>query len=383
MAFAVGIGYMDPGNWATDLDAARYGDALLWSVLLAGGAAVLLQILVVRHTVASGEDLARAVARTWPGLARWLWPVYTVAIVATEVAEFTGVVVGVELVARVPLPAALAVGVALFLGLLLVGGATFRRFERFAIATTAFLAVAYAVDIALLRPAPGPVIAGAFVPSLPGNGALLAVIGIVGATIMPHNLFLHGGLVADRLRRTPRSERHVVQRRFVVDTGVALTIATAINAAILCVGHAVGATTVEGAFVTLRPVAGAGAALIFGVALIAAGLAATGAGVCAGDVIYHDGAPMRLNVLQRRALAIVPAVALLAGGISPTVLLIASQVALAIVLPTVVIPLIALALRGAVRRTRGGQLLVATSSTVIVAALACDGILITSLLRPA
>jgi manganese transport protein len=380
-AFAVGIGYMDPGNWATDLDAARFGDALLWAVLLSGIGAVLLQLLVVRHTAATGEDLARSIVRAWPQAAPWLWPAYATAVVATEIAEFTGVVVGIALVTHVAWHVAIAAAIALFLALLYAGGTTARRFERFAILTTALLAAAYAIDCALLRPALGPIAAGALTPRLPGPGALVAVVGIVGATIMPHNLFLHGGLVAARLRGTSAEGARRIERRAITDTFVALAIATGVNGAILIVGGAAGATTIERAFATLVPVAGAGSALLFGVALIAAGLAATGSGVCAADVIFHDGAPMRLNALQRRALALVPAAGALAFGVSPTLLLIASQVALALVLPAVVVPLIALVVRGAVHRTRSGLLLLASSSTVVAAALVCDGVMITSLLH--
>ena len=380
-AFAVGIGYMDPGNWATDLDATRYGDALLWAVLLSGIGAVLLQVLVVRHTAASGDDLAVSIARTWPKAAPWLWPAYAVAVIATEIAEFTGVVVGISLVTHVPWPAAIALGIALFSLLLCAGGTTARRFERFAMLTTALLAAAYAVDCALLKPALAPIVAGALTPGIPGPGALLAVVGIVGATIMPHNLFLHGGLVVGRLRDVHGAQRRLVERHAITDTVIALTIATAVNGAILVVGGAVGATTIERAFATLLPVAGAGSALIFGIALIAAGLAATGSGVCAADVIFHDGAPLRLSRLQRRALALVPAAAALALGVSPTLLLIVSQVALALILPAVVVPLIALVVRGTLRRTRGGLILLASSSTVVAAALVCDGVLITSLLH--
>jgi manganese transport protein len=373
---------MDPGNWATDLDAGRFGDALLWSILLSGLGAILLQVLVVRHTAASGEDLAQAIARTWPRAAAWLWPLYTVAIVATEIAEFTGVVVGIELVTRIPWPSAIAAGIALFVGLIYVGGTTASAFERVAIATTALLAAAYAIDCALLHPPLQPILAGALTPQLTGPGALLAVVGIVGATIMPHNLFLHGGLVASRLRDAPtlcaqrRVERHAVR-----DTAVALAIATVVNAAILIVGSAVGAPTIEGAFATLLPVAGTGAALLFGIGLIAAGIAATGSGVCASDVIFHEGAPIALSRVQRRALALVPASVALVCGLSPTLLLVGTQVALALVLPAVVVPLIALVVRGSVRRTRGGLLLVASSSTVALAAMVCDGVLLTSLLH--
>lgn len=372
---------MDPGNWATDLDATRFGDALLWAVLLSGLGAVLLQVLVVRYVAATGDDLAHAIARAWPRAARRLWTAYGGAIVATEIAEFTGVVLGIELLSGCSRPVAVALGVALFAGLLLVGGASARRFERVAIVTTVLLAGAYVLECALLHPAAGPIVAGALLPSLPGPGAALAVVGIVGATIMPHNLFLHGGLVRDRLRSAGSLARPAVERRAVRDTLVALAVATVVNGAILVVGGAVGGTTVEAAFRTLAPLAGGTSAAVFGIALVAAGLAASGSGVCAGDVIFHPGAPLALSAPQRRALAIVPAVALLACGVSPTLLLIASQVALAAILPAVVVPLLALVGRGSLRRTWGGLALLASSTTVAIAALVCDGVLLTSLLH--
>jgi manganese transport protein len=377
-AFAVGIGYMDPGNWATDLDATRYGFALLWAVLLSGFAAVLLQVLVVRHAAAGGEDLAVAIARRWPRASRWLWPLYALAIVATEIAEFTGVVLGLQLVLHLARGPAVGAAGALFLALLLAGGTTARRFERFAIATTALLALAYAIDCAILQPPLGALAAGALIPSLPGPGALLAVVGIVGATIMPHNLFLHGGLVLERLGRAPAAERPRIERLAVRETALALGVATVVNAAILVVGATVKASTVESAFATLVPVAGNGSALLFGIALIAAGLAATASGACAGDIVCHRAAPVRLTPLSRRALALGPAAALLLSGASPTVLLLASQVALGLILPAVVVPLIALAARNAPQRTRGGRLLLASTTTVVAAALLCDGVLITS-----
>ncbi len=377
-AFAVGIGYMDPGNWATDLDATRYGYALLWSVLLSGAAAVLLQVLVVRHAAAGGEHLAAAIARRWPRASAWLWPLYALAIVATEIAEFTGVVLGLQLVLHLSRASAVAGGAALFAALLLGGATSARRFERFAIATTALLALAYAVDCAILHPALGPVAAGALVPGLPDAGALLAVVGIVGATIMPHNLFLHGGLVLERLAGAPAAARARIERHAVAETAIALAIATLINAAILVVGAAVGATTVETAFATLIPVAGGGSALLFGIALIAAGLAATASGACAGDMVCHGRAPLRLTPLSRRALAVGPAAALLLLGTSPTALLLASQVALGLILPAVVVPLIALVAGDALHRTRFGLLLLASTSTVVAAALVCDGVLIAS-----
>jgi manganese transport protein len=379
-AFAVGVGYMDPGNWATDLNATRFGDALLWAVLLSGLAAGVLQLLVVHYAAASGEDLDEAIARRWPRASSWLWAAYALAIVATEIAEFVGLVLGIELVAHVGLPAALAIATAAFGALLLAGGATARRFERLAIGTTIFLATAYAIDLIVLHPALGPIVQGATVPSLPGPGAALAVVGIVGATIMPHNLFLHGGLIVDRLRAAPADARRAIERAAVRTTVFALTVATLVNGAILVVGGAVHATSVEAAFATLVPVAGRSASTLFGLALIIVAIASAASGARAGDVVCHARAPVRLTMLTRRIFAVAPATLLLAFGVSPTALLVGSQIVLGLVLPAVVIPLLALVIQGTLHRTHGGRFLLASSSAVVLGALACDGFLLSTFL---
>jgi len=375
----IGVGYMDPGNWATDLDATRFGDALIWSVIASGIAAILLQTLAVRFTAQTGEDLMHAIARRWPRAASRLWALFALAIVATELAEFVGLVVGIMLLAHVDRGPALAAASAIFAALLLAGATTARRLERLAIATTALLAAAYAVDLALLHPAPGPIVHGALVASLPSAGALLAVVGIAGATIMPHNLFLHGALVLERARSANAPPARV-ERAAVRETAIVLGIATLINAAILVLGGAVHATTIEGAFATLRPLAGPASAMLFGIALCASALAATAGGARAADVVCWDGAPVRLTPLTRRAVALTPAIALIAAGCSPTALIVASQVVLGMILPAVVVPLLLLVRATPLHRTRAGFALVASSSAVAAIALACDGVLLSSLL---
>jgi manganese transport protein len=370
---------MDPGNWATDLDATRYGDALLWSVLASGLAAMLLQTLVVRYVAHSGEDLMQGIARRWPGSARTLWWLYALAVVATELAEFVGLVVGLTLLLHISTGAAIAGAVAIFGAMLFTGTTTARRLERLALGATVVLAGAYAVDLALLHPATEPMLRGALVPALPGAGALLAVVGIAGATIMPHNLFLHGGLVLERLRAEP-AQRRLVERTAIVETIVVLAVATVVNGAILVLGGAVRATTIERAYATLVPLAGPASAMLFGVALCVSALAATASGARAADVVCHAGAPVRLRPLTRRILAVTPAIALLLAGCSASGLIVASQVVLGLVLPTVVIPLLILARGTALHRTRAGFALVASSSAVVAVTLACDGVLLTSLL---
>ncbi len=379
-AFAVGVGYMDPGNWATDLDAARYGNALLWAVIVSGVAATLLQILAVRHAAESKRSLAESIARRWPHAARFLWPAYAAAIVATEIAEFTGVVLGLELVTSLSRTLVVALAGFTFLALLACGATSARRFERLAIATTAVLAGTSAIALVVLHPAVGPIVAGIVHPKLPDGAAFLAVIGIVGATIMPHNLFMHGALFLDRVRAAAPADADNVRRRAERETIVALTFATGINAAILIVGAAIHATDIETAFRALHASLGAIAGIAFAATLIVAALAATASGVCAGDAICGEGAPLRLSPIMRRLCALVPAMALLGFGFSASTLIVVSQIALGLILPTVVVPLIALVCKGTLRRTHGGRLLIAATTIVGLGSLSCDGILIVTTL---
>ena len=376
-AFAVSIGYMDPGNWATDLNAASYRFALLWAVVAAGVAACILQVLVLRFVGASGLGLSEAVKRTFAKANGALSLTYIGAIVATEVAEFVGLVVGLQMVFRLELRPAIAIGLAIFLLLLLAGGVTFRRFERIAIVTTSLLALIYAVEIGVLHPPVLPILRGALLPAIPDGGAWIAVVGILGATIMPHNLFLHAGLFKDHLRAKAERDVAASVRRAACATVCTLLVATLVNAAILIVGAATHGTTIEQAFLTLRPLAGPTASLVFGIALIGVSVAATAGGACAGDIICAD-APVKLSQLQRRLIALSPAVVLLVAGCSPTALLVWSQVALAAALPAVVIPLFILVVRQRNMRNTFDQALIGLSALVLIASCTCDVILLST-----
>jgi manganese transport protein len=279
----------------------------------------------------------------------------------------------------IPLAIAVASAVAIFALLFLVGGATVKRFEGIAVVTTAALALTYVLELTLLHPAVGPIVHGALVPAFHRQGAVLAVVGIVGATIMPHNLFLQAGLTRDALRGVGAPGRDGALKRIIGMTLGALIVATLINAAIEIVGAATHSTTIETAFITLRPVAGYAAATIFGLALIAAAIAATISGACAGDMICLPSSPILLTRFQRRLLAAGPAVAFLLFGISPTNLLVYSQVALGFALPAVVVPLIVLATRERRMQSRPDYALVGISTLVLVAASACDGYVLTTL----
>jgi manganese transport protein len=377
-AFAVSIGYMDPGNWSTDFNATRYGVALLWSVIASGIGAILLQLLAVRLAAASGTDLATGILRRWPRAAPALWPIYVFSIVATETAEFTGVALGLAMALHLEMRAALLLSAIAFLALLAMRGTATRPLERLAILTTLLLASVYAADWIVLHPSTRTVFAAALLPSIPAPGALFAVIGIVGATIMPHNLFLHGGLIAEKLDHTRAADRPRIVTLARIETVVALLIATAINAAILVVADAVHAVTIEDGFATLYTVLGNASALGFGGALVVAGLAATATGARAGDLVFAAGAPIRLSPFVRRVLAIVPAALLLAAGCAPGSLLVASQIALGLVLPFVVVPLIVLCAKTAPAATFGARALLYASVAVVAIALLCDGAFICS-----
>jgi manganese transport protein len=257
-------------------------------------------------------------------------------------------------------------------------GTATRPLERFAIFTTLLLASVYAVDWIVLHPATSTVFSAALLPRIPGSGALFAVIGIVGATIMPHNLFLHGGLIAEKLDRAAAAERPRIVSLARIETVIALLVATAINAAILVVSDAVHAVTIEDGFATLYTVLGNASALCFGGALVVAGLAATATGARAGDLVFAAGAPIRLSPFVRRVLAIVPAALLLAAGCAPGSLLVASQIALGLALPFVVVPLIVLCAKTAPAATLGARVLLYASVAVVAIALLCDGAFIAS-----
>ena len=281
---------------------------------------------------------------------------------------------------HVGLPAALALATAAFGALLLAGGATARRFERLAIGTTIFLATAYAVDLSCLHPALGPIVEGAMVPSLPGPGAALAVVGIVGATIMPHNLFLHGGLIVDRLRARPAGRAPRDRTRRGRTTVFALAIATLVNGAILVVGGAVHATTVEAAFATLVPGRGARRSTLFRPRAHHRRDRGDGerrarrrrrlprrAHRCASRCSRAASSPSRPRRCCSRSASRPRAAGRFADH--PRTRLAGRRV-----------PLLALVMQGTLHRTHGGRFLLASSSAVVLGALACDGFLLTTFL---
>ncbi|MEP6463542.1 MAG: Nramp family divalent metal transporter [Frankiaceae bacterium] len=347
-AFLVSVGYMDPGNWGTDLAAgSRYGYQLLWVLVAANVAALFLQRLSAKLGIVTGKHLAQLIGehiatgprRAYAGLA-------LTAMLVTETAEFLGVVVALRLLLRLPLLAAVALGGILVLGLLALGARRARPLERAVFALLGTVAAAYLVELWLAPPPVGGVLRG-LAPTLP-SGSLPIALGILGAVVMPHNLYLHSGLVLDR--RGDGSDPRGVLRRCTVESGIALNLALGVNAAILLMaattffGLGADVSSLGEAHATLTPLVGSAAALAFGLALLAAGLASCITGGIATQYVI-DGLIRTRHLrspLLRRLIAIVPATIVLAAGTPEIMALVWSQVVLALTLPAVIIPLLLL-----------------------------------------
>jgi len=356
--YMVSVGYMDPGNWATDLaGGSKFGYTLLAVIMISNLMAILLQALAARLGIASGRDLAQACRDAYPrpvGIA--LWIACELAIIACDLAEVIGTAIALKLLFGIPLiGGALITALDAFLVLLLMNKG-FRFLEAFIIALLIVIAICFAVQIALAAP-PVAAVLGGFVPSteiVTDSAMLYIAIGILGATVMPHNLYLHSAVVQTRqFERTDAGRRHAI-RWATADSTIALMLALFVNAAILIVAaavfHANGRTNVEEieqAYALLSPLLGVGiASILFAVALLASGLNSTVTATLAGQIVMEGFLNLRIpnwaRRLVTRAIAIVPVVAVTAiyGEHGTAKLLILSQVILSMQLPFAVIPLV-------------------------------------------
>ncbi|GAC1547747.1 MAG: Nramp family divalent metal transporter [Vulcanimicrobiaceae bacterium] len=340
-AFVVSIGYMDPGNWATDLAAGAYGGALLGVVALAGALAVVLQILAVRLGAATRKDLATLIAERWPRAARSFWAIAFGSAVATDLAEFTGIAIGLHLLFGLALaPSALVAAtlLAVFFG---VVGRRVRRIEIALMISVAAIALGYCVQIFLAHPDWATLLHQAFAPLPLEREAIVVAVGIVGATVMPHNLFLHSALIARR-SRDGKVDTAQLTRTYALETVVALVAATLVNGAILVVGvhlHAPGGS-IDAAYSELIRGTSRFAAVVFGLALVVSGFASATSATLAGDIIFRGFGFGTLSANARRTATLMPAVVAVLAGANPDRLLLWSQVVLALALPVVLVPLV-------------------------------------------
>ncbi len=356
--YLVAVGYMDPGNWATSLaGGSKFGYALLAVALISNIMAVVLQALCARLAIASGRDLAQACRDAYPRWAAYpLWFAAELAIVATDVAEVIGTAIGLNLLFGIPLEIGVlltALDVFLILYLQRLG---FRYLEALVITMLGVIAACFAVQIALANPEWGPLIRG-FAPTseiVRNPEMLYLAMGILGATVMPHNLYLHSAIVQTRAYGHTTAEKREALRYATIDSTIALTFALLINAAILILAaasfHKAGKLDVvelNQAQALLHPLLGSAIApTLFGIALLCCGLNSTVTATLAGQAVMEGFLDIRLapwlRRLVTRAIAIIPAagVTILYGEQETGKLLILSQVILSLQLPFAVVPLV-------------------------------------------
>ncbi len=354
-AYLVSVGYMDPGNWATDLaGGSQFGYTLIWVLLMSNLMALLLQSLSARLGIVRRRDLAQANRETYPAPINFaLYVLAEIAIAACDLAEVLGMAIGLQLLTGIPLIWGVLITVLDTFLLLFLQKLGMRKMEAFIIGLVFIIGLSFLVEIVLAKPDMGEVVTG-FVPHIPNDTALYIAIGIIGATVMPHNLYLHSALVQTRkIRRTKQGIKKAI-RLNIIDSAVALNLAFFVNAAILVLAATVffktGRTDVaeiKTAHHLLDQLLGTKVApVLFAVALICSGQSSTVTGTLAGQIVMEGYLRLRINPWVRRLItrliAIIPAVIviLVNGEKDIDSLLILSQVILSLQLGFAVIPLI-------------------------------------------
>jgi len=354
-AYLVSVGYMDPGNWATDLaGGSQFGYKLIWVLLMSNLMALLLQSLSARLGIVRGRDLAQANRETYPKYINYaLYGLAEIAIAATDLAEILGMAIGIQLLTGLPLIWGVSITVLDTFLFLLLQRLGMRKMEAFIIALVAVIGLSFLIVIILAKPDLGEVVKG-FKPSIPNDTALYIAIGIIGATVMPHNLYLHSALVQTRkIKRDDAGIKKALKLNF-IDSAIALNLAFFVNAAILVLAATVFFNTgrtdvseIKQAHELLEPMLGSSLApILFAVALIASGQSSTITGTLAGQIVMEGYLKLRIapwiRRLMTRLIAIIPAVIviLINGEDNIDSLLILSQVILSLQLGFAIIPLI-------------------------------------------
>jgi manganese transport protein len=348
-AVIASIAYMDPGNFATNIQAgAKYGYALLWVVLAANIIAMLFQALSAKLGIVTGRNLAELCRDHFPRpLVYMLWVVSEVAAMATDLAEFLGGAIGLALLLHVPLIVGMAATAVLTYGLLIGAGRGFRPMELAIGSLVAAISLCYVIELFVAPVDWRAAALGSIAPQFPDAAALTIAVGIVGATVMPHAIFLHSGLTQNRARARHDDDRRKLVRYSNLEVIIALAIAGAVNMAMVIMaasafheGHS-DVAEIETAYSTLTPLLGAGAAGVFLVSLLCSGLSSSAVGTMAGQLVMQGFVGFRIPIVIRRLVTMIPAFIVVALGVNATHALVVSQVVLSLALPA---PMIALVL---------------------------------------
>jgi manganese transport protein len=350
-AFVAAVAYVDPGNFGTNFAAgARFGYALAWAVVTANLMAMLVQYLSAKTGVATGRDLPQLCREHFGGpVSLGLWVQAELIAMATDLAEFVGAALGLNLLFRVPLLAAGLITAVVAFGILALEQRGYRRFEVAIVGLLGIVFLGFACDLAGVGASPVGIAAG-LVPRL-GSDRLLLVSGIIGATVMPHVIYLHSALTKSRVSCGDGAERRELLRFQRLDVTIALGAAGLINLAMLFVAASVfhtggpGVDSLEAAHAGLARLVGGGAALAFAVALLASGLSSSSVGTYAGQVVMQGFVRRRIPLWVRRGLTMLPALIVLGLGLPATDSLVISQVVLSFGIPFALVPLVLLTRR--------------------------------------
>jgi len=357
-AVVASIAYIDPGNFATNIQAgAKYGYGLLWVVLAANLIAMLFQALSAKLGIVTGQNLAELSRDRFPQPVPFLmWIVSEIAAMATDLAEFLGGAIGLSLLTGISLFSGMVATAIITYGILMFGGEKFRRIEISIGAFVAVIGICYLIELFIAPVGWGAAARGIVTPGIADNEALMIAVGIVGATVMPHAIYLHSALTQSRTLLYSDAQRARVLRFSNREVVAALSVAGAINMAMVMMAAAAfnagypEVAEIETAYHTLTPLLGAGAAAAFLISLIASGISSSVVGTMGGQVILQGFFRRRIPIWLRRLITMIPAFAVAGMGVGATKALVMSQVILSLALP---VPMIALLVLSSDRRVMG------------------------------
>lgn len=384
-AFVASVAYIDPGNFATNIAAgSQFGYALLWVVLVANLIGMLVQTQSAKLGIATGHNLPELCRQRFPRRASLgLWVQGEMVAMATDVAEVIGAALGLHLLFGIPLfPAGLIAGAGSF-AILALQQRGFRKLEAVIAAFVGIVIASFIFEVIQSDPDPRGVAEG-FIPGFEGTESILLATGILGATVMPHVVYLHSALTQRRVIGRDDDEKRKILNFEKVDVVIAMSIAGLVNMAMVIVAAALfhgsglaGIDTIEGAFDGFKQTVSDNAATVFGVALLASGLASTSVGTMAGQVIMQGFIDRRIPLNLRRAITLAPALVILAIGLDPTRALVISQVVLSFGIPFALVPLLLIARR---REVMGALVnpswLTALAGALAVAIICLNGFLL-------
>lgn len=373
-AFVASIAYIDPGNFATNIAAGsdfRY--KLLWVLLWSNLMAILVQLLSAKLGIATGRSLPRNCREHFPrGTNFFLWVAAEISALATDLAEFLGAALGLSLLFGLSLfPAALVTGVLVFL-ILSVERLGFRKLEYVIMAFVGVISFAYVAELWLAHPPWGTIAHHVLVPQIDSKSIYVAV-GMLGATVMPHVIYLHSALVLPRREELGHTDHHRHFRFARLEVLFAMNVAWVINSAMVIMSAAVfhdngiSVQSIEQAHQTLKPLLGELSSTLFGIALLASGLASSAVGTLAGQVILEGFLDIKMSIFRRRLITMIPALVVIGTGFDPLKILILSQVCLSFSLPFAVGPLVWLTCRREVMGPHVNRPLTAVLATLVTA----------------